>query len=60
MFFADFLNNKNNGTVYYQQCLAFIHPNCRSTHTHCHENSDLIGTLAAVERTRVSVLKMAL
>jgi hypothetical protein len=54
------LNNKNNGSAYYQRYLAFINPKCRSTYTHCHENSDLIWTLGAVERTRVSVLKMAL
>jgi len=60
IFFENFLNNKNNDSVYYQQCLAFINPNCRSTHTPCHENSDLIWTLGAVERTVVCELKMVL
>jgi len=60
IFFENFLNNKNNGSVYYQQCLAFINPNCRSTHTPYRENSDLFWTLGAVERTVVCVLKMAL
>jgi hypothetical protein len=34
--------------------------NARSIYTDCHDSSDLFWTLGAAERTRVSVLKMAL